>query len=148
MISPSQFFVKYLTKSGFTTLPEECKGRTKWHFSYLERDGFTHYGFVEKQDNPLTGVIEVDKRYRPTQGFPMNDGLYLNTYLHVVMDSDMRRAAIMTPWSFMCLDSSMPDRWDENKGSMVFRVPATSYHVVDLNIPRSDQLVYMEEIDA
>ena len=128
-------------------MPDSTKGRTKWHFCYEERDGSTHYGFVEKQDHPMTGVIEVDKRYRPAKGFPMNDGHYLNTYLHVVVDSDMRRAAIMTPWSFLNLDNSNPDRWDENKRTMVFCVPEDSYHVVDLNIPEAGSLVYLEDLD-
>jgi hypothetical protein len=147
ILSPSEQFNKYLAKSGFKTFPHLCKGRTKWHFCYQERDGFIHYGFVEKKDHPLTGAIDIDKRYRPFQGYPMQDGSHNILYCHVVLDKDMRRAAIMTPWSFLNLDPEIPDYWCEDNMAMMFRVPESSYRVVDLNTFAACQLITMEEID-
>lgn len=147
MLSPSEQFKKYLSKSGFTLLPEECKGRTKWHFCYEERDGFTHYGFVEQKDQSFEGsVLEIDRRYRPMDGFPMANGIMTNLYLHVVLDKDSRYAAIMTPWSFFNLDEEQPSVWDESLCQYRLRVPPSSYFVVDMNCPTSQALVTMEEV--
>lgn len=145
MSSPSKVFADWLVRCGIELDAEEIKGRTKWHFCFRQ-DGWTHFGFVERKDTEsLTGVIEVDKRYRPNGGFAMKNGRKTDTYLHVVMNRDMTEAAIMTPWSFTELCPEEPDRWDDDLGAMVFRVPRESYAVYRMDSELSGPLVNMIE---
>lgn len=145
MNSPSKVFADWLVRCGIELDGEEIKGRTKWHFCFRQ-DGWTHTGFVQRIDaDSFGGVIEVDKRYRPNGGFAMKDGHKTDNYLHVVMNRDMTEAAVMTPWSFTELDQEEPDRWAEDLGAMVFRVPRDSYAVYRMDSGLSGPLVNMIE---
>lgn len=148
LISPSKVLNDWLTESGVKVMPEGTKGRTKWHFCYQDADGFSHVGFAERSGHErLGGVIEVDKRYRPFNGFPNRDGMMTKHYLHVVFNKSMTEFAVMTPWSFLNCDSERPDDWDESKGAMVFRVPPESYSVFFVDTPSDGGLVNMCEVN-
>ena len=128
-------------------MPEGTKGRTKWHFCYADHDGFSHVGFAEKSEaKTLDGIIEVDKRYRPLNGFPNREGRMVKSHLHVVFNADMTEFAVMTPDSFFNCDEEKPDDWNDSKGAMVFRIPPESYSVFSVDTPSDGGLVRMEEV--
>lgn len=150
--SPSKVFRDWLEASGKTLVGDRFAGcRTKWHFA-IEEDGWALLGFVEaKDDERLEGIIEVDKRYRPTAGFPVNARGTVKTdaHLHCVMNKNKTEVAVMTPWSFGPgqLDDEQPDRFDEDLGAMLYRVKPESYKVHDLMTAMNGNLIQMVEED-
>lgn len=135
---------EWLAKSGAKDVSAEHRSRTKWHLVF-ELDGWTHFAFAVHCEDGIDEMIEIDKRFWPWSGWPIDlAGTGTTSHLIFVTEPQTDRVALVTPWSLTQLDSEQPDV--HRDGQSYNRFPRGSYSIFDTTIP-AESIIQMEEIN-